>query len=119
MSKIKELLESTDFESHVTEFVKELIATKQRQHHQTKRIDHLTIDFDSLVQRSIDKHHTRIIDILFHIAEHRGIVIEPIDTFTAKFPSEIYEYKGWQFAIINGQGTTLSIYKNNVCEYST
>lgn len=96
-----------------------MIAIKHLQYHQTNRIDHLTIDFDSLVQRSINKRCTRIIDILFHIAEHRGIEIEPIDSFTAKFPSEIYEYKGWQFAIINGQCTIQSIYKNNVCEYST
>lgn len=40
------------------------------------------------------------------------IAKKPLDGMTENFPSIIYNYMGWQFAITQGQGAVMSIYKN-------
>jgi len=47
---------------------------------------------------------------LFNLSEIEGKECKPVDDFTDNFPSSIYSYKGWQFAVTHGQGSVCSIY---------
>lgn len=87
--------------------------------------------FDSLMSRILekqekyDKRHyytyterpLHITDLVWELASSEGTPIEPVDGLTENFPSAIYEYFGYQFAITHGQGSVLSIYKNKECLY--
>lgn len=82
--------------------------------------------FDDLVNKIISKHDDNWVNrcykngimphpwelmyTLFDIAENEGRLIKPIDGLTENFPSIVYNYKYWQFAITHGQGSVCSIY---------
>ncbi len=89
--------------------------------------------FDNLVNKILDKHDEKWIDrcykngimphpwellyTLFDIAKYDGVQIGSLDGLTENFPSVIYEYKDWQFAITHGQGSVSSVYYKNVLKY--
>jgi hypothetical protein len=58
-----------------------------------------------------------IMDLMWELAQHYGTEIEPIDGLTENFPSTIYDYFGYQFAITHGQGSVLSVYRQKDLRY--
>ena len=95
--------------------------------------DHFTDakEFDQIMQRVLKKQEIydarhyktyserplHITNLLWELASSEGNEIDPIDGLTESFPSGIYDYFGYQFAITHGQGSVLSIYKNKECIY--
>lgn len=95
--------------------------------------DHFTNakEFDQIMQRVLKKQEIydarhyktyserplHITNLLWELASSEGNEIDPIDGLTESFPSGIYDYFGYQFAITHGQGSVLSIYKNKECIY--
>ena len=95
--------------------------------------DHFTDakEFDQIMQRVLKKQEIydarhyktyserplHITNLLWELASSEGNEIDPIDGLTENFPSGIYDYFGYQFAITHGQGSVLSIYKNKECIY--
>jgi len=82
--------------------------------------------FNKLVKAIIAKHDDRWVKLcykngsmpypwylmyaLFDLSEMEGKECKPIDGLTDNFPSSIYTYKYWQFAITQGQGSVCSVY---------
>lgn len=82
--------------------------------------------FDILVNKILEKHDDSwrdrcykkgsepypwyLLYTLFDLARDEGVEIDALDSFTESFSSSIVEYKDWQFATTNGQGTVCSIY---------
>jgi len=58
-----------------------------------------------------------IMNLMWEIASNEGLEIDPIDDFTENFSSHIYFYYGYQFAITHGQGSVLSVYRQNELRY--
>jgi len=54
-----------------------------------------------------------LMDLMWELASSQGVEIEPIDDLTKNFPSKVYDYYGYQFAMTHGQGSVLSIYRQN------
>ena len=54
-----------------------------------------------------------ILNSIVDIATEEGSEIDPIDGLTENFPSCLYMYNGFIFAITHGQGSVLSIYNSN------
>lgn len=95
--------------------------------------DHFTNakEFDQIMQRVLKKQEIydarhyktyserplHVTNLLWELASSEGNEIDPIDGLTESFPSGIYDYFGYQFAITHGQGSVLSIYKNKECIY--
>jgi hypothetical protein len=86
-------------------------------------------EFDSLMGRICNKHDDRwdavcyskgyqpypwnILYTMYDIAEEHGNERDThLDGLTEHFPSYIYHYMGWHFAVTHGQGSVLSIYKS-------
>ena len=55
----------------------------------------------------------RLMNLMWELASSQGVEIEPIDDLTNNFPSMVYDYYGYQFAITHGQGSVLSVYRQN------
>lgn len=58
-----------------------------------------------------------ILNLMWELASNYGTEIEPVDDFTKSFPSEIYDYYGYQFALTHGQGSVLSVYRQRDLRY--
>jgi hypothetical protein len=58
-----------------------------------------------------------VTNLIWELASIEGQEIDAIDMLTENFPSTVYDYFGWQFAISHGQGSVLSIYKNKELIY--
>jgi hypothetical protein len=58
-----------------------------------------------------------IMNLMWELASLGGLEIDPIDGLTENFPSYIYDYYGYQFAITHGQGSVLSVYRQNELRY--
>jgi hypothetical protein len=58
-----------------------------------------------------------IMNLMWELASLEGLEIDPIDGLTENFPSYIYDYYGYQFAITHGQGSMLSVYRQNELRY--
>jgi hypothetical protein len=59
----------------------------------------------------------RIMNLMWEIASSEGVEIDPIDGLTESFSSMVYDYYGYQFAITHGQGSVLSVYRQNELRY--
>lgn len=76
-------------------------------------------------QEKYDKKHWKtytdrplhVLNLMFELASSEGTEIDPIDGLTENFPSMVYDYLGWQFAITHGQGSVLSVYRQNELRY--
>jgi hypothetical protein len=76
-------------------------------------------------QEKYDKRHystyaerpLHIMNLMWEIASKEGVEIDPIDGLTENFPSMVYDYYGYQFAITHGQGSVLSVYRQNELRY--
>jgi len=86
--------------------------------------DYLMLDI-LVKQEKYDKRHystytdrsLHIMNLMWEIASKEGVEIEPIDGLTENFPSMVYDFYGYQFAITHGQGTVLSVYRQNELRY--
>ena len=58
-----------------------------------------------------------IMDLMWEIASLKGVEIEQLDGLTENFPSVIYDYYGYQFAMTHGQGSVLSVYRQKELRY--
>jgi hypothetical protein len=86
--------------------------------------DYLMLDIlvkqEKYDQRHYDTYTDRalhIMNLMWEIASLKGVEIEPIDGLTENFPSAVYDYYGYQFAITHGQGSVLSVYRQNELRY--
>ena len=132
-----EFLKTPEWEESIRKFQEELQLEEDRKINNIERIKKMFNDqetFDSLVNRIISKngdewrdkcykngvmpYPTQLLTSLFDLSEIYGVEItEPIDDLTEHFPSDIYEYKGWQFSLTYGQGTCGSVYHNKKLMY--
>lgn len=58
-----------------------------------------------------------IMNLMWEIASNEGLETDPIDDLTKNFPSTIYYYYGYFFAITHGQGSVLSVYRQTDLRY--
>lgn len=58
-----------------------------------------------------------IMNLMWEIASNEGLETVPIDDLTKNFPSTIYYYYGYFFAITHGQGSVLSVYRQTDLRY--
>lgn len=86
--------------------------------------DYLMIDIFVKQERSDQKHYNtysdrplHLMNLMWELASTHGVEIEPLDGLTENFPSMIYDYYGYQFAITHGQGSVLSVYRQNELRY--
>ena len=70
------------------------------------------IHYDTYTDRAL-----HIMNLMWEIASLKGVEIKPIDDLTKNFPSMVYDYYGYQFAITHGQGSVLSVYRQNELRY--
>jgi hypothetical protein len=73
--------------------------------------------YDARHYTTYSERSLHIINLIWELASNEGQEIDAIDKLTEGFPSMVYEYFGWQFAISHGQGSVLSIYKNRELMY--
>lgn len=137
MSEYLEFLKTPEGEENILKLQKEWQLKDDQKNINIERIKKMFNDqetFDSLVNRIISKngdewrdkcykngsmpYPTPLLESLFDLAEQEGEETnEPIDGLTEHFPSDIWEYKGWQFALTYGQGTCGSVYHNKKLMY--
>ena len=86
--------------------------------------DYLMIDIFVKQERSDQKHYNtysdrplHLMNLMWELASTYGTEIEPLDGLTENFSSMIYDYYGYQFAITHGQGSVLSVYRQNELRY--
>ena len=86
--------------------------------------DYLMIDILEKQEKSDQRHYDtytdytlHIMNLMWEIASLKGVEIEPIDGLTENFPSAVYDYYGYQFAITHGQGSVLSVYRQKELRY--
>ena len=86
--------------------------------------DYLMLDIlvkqEKYDQRHYDTYTDRplhIMDLMWEIASLKGVEIEQLDGLTENFPSVIYDYYGYQFAMTHGQGSVLSVYRQKELRY--
>jgi hypothetical protein len=68
--------------------------------------------YDTYTDRAL-----HIMNLMWEIASLHGVEIEPFDGLTENFPSAVYDYYGYQFAITHGQGSVLSVYRQKELRY--
>ncbi len=86
--------------------------------------DYLMLDILEKQDKSDQRHYStytdyplHIMNLMWELASLHGDEISPLDGLTENFPSEIYDYYGWQFAITHGQGSVLSVYRQTELRY--
>lgn len=72
---------------------------------------------DRFYKNGIQPHPLNILYSIFDMVENEGEQIKPFDDFTINFPSSVFEYMNWQFAITHGQGSVCSVYFNKELIY--
>ena len=105
--KIEETSKSSILTNHSIIFFNELNESKQFELRQTTYDTSNYVNFyfiNNNLQNSIT------IEYDCNLSEIEGKECKPVDDFTDNFPSSIYSYKGWQFAVTHGQGSVCSIY---------
>ncbi len=129
---IKEMREWADSDAgkaSLKEFAEKLAFEQDLKVRNAQRIKKMFTDqksFNKLVKEIIAKHDDRWVDgcykkgvmphpwelmyALFDLSEIEGKECDPVDGFTDNFPSSIYLYKGWRFAVTHGQGSVCSVY---------
>jgi hypothetical protein len=86
--------------------------------------DYLMLDILEKQKKYDERHYStysdrslHIMNLMWEIASREGVEIDPIDGLTENFPSMVYDYYGYQFAITHGQGSVLSVYRQNELRY--
>jgi hypothetical protein len=86
--------------------------------------DYLMLDILEKQKKYDERHYAtyaerplHLMNLLWEIASKEGVEVDPIDGLTENFPSMVYDYYGYQFAITHGQGSVLSVYRQNELRY--
>ena len=86
--------------------------------------DYLMLDILSKQEKSDQRHYDtytdyplHIMNLMWELASLEGTEIEPFDGLTENFPSVVYDYYGYQFAMTHGQGSVLSVYRQKDLRY--
>lgn len=69
--------------------------------------------YDNRHYNTYSERSLHLMNLMWELASNYGTEIEPIDDLTENFPSMVYDYYGYQFAITHGQGSVLSVYRQN------
>lgn len=136
IKSMKEWSETDAGKASMKKFVEELAFKQDLKIRNTERIKTMFTDqksFNKLVKSIIAKHDDAWINrchengveshpwhlmyALFDLSEIDGKACKPVDGFTDNFPSSIYAYKGWKFAVTYGQGSVCSVYYNKKLMY--
>ena len=73
---------------------------------------------DNCYSKGTEPHPNNLLYALFDLAIKEGkLVNKPLDGLTENFPSIIYSYNKWKFAITHGQGSVYSVYYRNKLKY--
>lgn len=73
--------------------------------------------YDNRHYNTYSERSLHLMNLMWELASNYGTEIEPLDGLTENFPSMIYDYYGYQFAITHGQGSVLSVYRQNELRY--
>lgn len=137
IERLKAFMESEEGQKSMDDFVKKMAMRDTIRQYQIARLKKMFNDqasFDSLVTRILARHTEEYRDAcyargfmpspqnllycLFDLAEEEGTEnLEGYDGFTQNWPTMIFEYMGWGFAITHGQGSVCSVYKDGECLY--
>ena len=86
--------------------------------------DYLMLDILEKQEKYDERHYStytdrslHVMNLMWELASLNGTEIEPIDGLTENFPSAIYDYYGYQFAMTHGQGSVLSVYRQKELRY--
>ena len=134
--KLLEFLETPEGEKSMVDYFHKLMEREQILIARAEKLlqrygvcDDSTFDYlmlDILVkQEKYDQRHydtytdrpLHIMDLMWEIASLKGVEIEQLDGLTENFPSVIYDYYGYQFAMTHGQGSVLSVYRQKELRY--
>ena len=139
MSAMKEILEwmkSPEGEKSMVDYFTKLAEKDKIQLERAKKLadrygvcddstfDYLMLDVLEKQSKYDERHYNtysdkplHIMDLMWELAQNYGTEIEPIDDLTENFPSYVFDYYGYQFAITHGQGSVLSVYRQNELKY--
>lgn len=139
MSAMKEILEwmkSPEGEKSMVDYFTKLAEKDKIQLERAKKLanrygvcddstfDYLMLDVLEKQSKYDERHYNtysdkplHIMDLMWELAQGYGTEIEPIDGLTKNFPSYVYDYFGYQFAITHGQGSVLSVYRQKELRY--
>lgn len=129
VEKLRAFLETEEGKESIKKFAEKLSFETELKMRNIDRIKKMFNDqesFDNLVNKILEKHNDNwkdhcykkgvmpypwsLLYALFDLAEMQGKEIDPIDGLTENFPSSLFTYNDWQFAITNGQGSVCSVY---------
>jgi hypothetical protein len=129
VEELKKFLETEEGKESIKKFAEKINFESELKIKNTDRIKKMFNNqetFDLLVNRILEKHNDNwkdhcykkgvmpypweLLYSLFDLAEMQGKDIDPIDDLTKNFPSSIFTYNDWQFAITHGQGSVCSVY---------
>jgi hypothetical protein len=86
--------------------------------------DYLMLDILEKQKKYDERHYStytdrslHIMNLMWEIASKEGVERDSIDGLTENFPSMVYDYYGYQFATTHGQGSVLSVYRQNELRY--
>ena len=134
--RLKEHLESPEGQKSMEDYFNKIAEKDRIQMERANKLlqrygvcDDSTFDYLILdileKQEKYDKKHwasytdrpLHIMYLMWELASTNGIEIDPVDSFTENFPSMVYDYYGYQFAMTHGQGSVLSVYRQNELRY--
>ena len=120
--------EEKKFAEKIEKYFKNIEDRKQKNIERVKKMFNDQKSFDILMNKIIEKHNDNWIDrcykkgvmpypweilyAIFDLSKEDGVECDALDGLTENFPSVIYEYMNWQFAITHGQGSVCSVYHN-------
>ena len=129
IQQMRDFFESDAGKESIKKFHEEYDFKEKLKLRNVERIKKMFTDqksFNKLVKKIIAKHDDRWVDkcykkgsmpypwylmyTLFDLSEIEGKECKPVDGFTDNFPSSIFAYKGWKFAVTHGQGSVCSVY---------
>lgn len=128
---VEELKKYLEDPKNVEDMIQHFRNIEDRKHRNIERVKNMFNDqesFDILMNKIVEKHDDAWIDrcykngvmpypwhilyAFFDLSEEEGIECDSLDGLTENFPSSIYEYMNWQFAVTHGQGSVCSVYHN-------
>lgn len=139
MSAMKDILEwmkSPEGEKSMVDYFTKLAEKDKIQLERAKKLadrygvcddstfDYLMLDVLEKQSKYDERHYDtysdkplHIMDLMWELVQEYGTEIEPIDDLTENFPSYVFDYYGYQFAITHGQGSVLSVYRQKELRY--
>lgn len=136
VERLKEHMESPEGQKAMEEYFRKLYEKEKIQLERANKLlqrygvcddstfDYLMLDILEKQEKYDARHYStytdrslHIMNLMWELASTHGTEIEPLDGLTENFSSMIYDYYGYQFAITHGQGSVLSVYRQNELRY--